>query len=93
MSRQALQRRINWMFARQAGELQRPAFFDIDQTYPARWVLDRHKEAIREDVVLIVDVLRPMPWRNSVFNLFLTRVLGRHSEEVNDIRSNLRKFA
>lgn len=233
MFKQALQRRINWMFARQAGGLQRPAFFDIDQTYPALRVLDRHKDAIREEleevlreresipryhevskvetyisatvdpekswrvfmlatvdgpvpahaakcprtlaalrqvphllgaffsildagksipahdgpytgylryhlalkvpaenpptlrvkdqfhtwsegnsilfddswshevinkcsesrVVLIVDVLRPMPLHYRVFNLFLTRVLGRYSEEVKEIRSNLRKFA
>ncbi|CAN0439772.1 unnamed protein product, partial [Phaeothamnion confervicola] len=50
MSEQALQRRINWMFARQAGGLQRPAFFDIDQTYPALRVLDRSKDAIREEL-------------------------------------------
>lgn len=154
MPKQALQRRINWMLARQAGGLQRPAFFDIDQTYPALRVLDRNQDAIREELeevlreresipryhevskvethisatvdpekswrvfmlatvdgavpanaakchrtvaalqqVLIVDVLRPMPLHYRLFNLFLTRVLGRCSEEVKEIRSNLRKFA
>lgn len=233
MSQPLLQRRINWIFARQAGGLSRPAFFDIDKTFPALRVLDRNRLAIREEldavlleresipryhevskaekaisgtvnpekswrvfmlstagdevpanaarcprtmaalrqvphllgaffsildpgksipahdgpytgylryhlalkvpqqnpptlrvkdqfhtwseghsilfddswshevinhceemrVVLIVDVLRPMPWPYRMLNLFLTRVLGRYSEEVRDIRANLKKYA
>lgn len=233
MSQTPVQRRINAIFSRQAGGQQRPAFFDIDQTYPALRVLDRHQDAIRTEleallqereripryhevskvetyisgtvnpdkswrvfmlatvdgevpanagkcpqtmaalrqvpnllgaffsildpgksipahdgpytgylryhlalkvpaenpptlrvkdqfhtwtnghsilfddswshevinhasdirVVLIVDVLRPMPWPYRVLNLFLTRVLGRYSEEVKAIRANLKKYA
>lgn len=50
-----------------------------------------HADEIR--VVLIVDVLRPMPWPYRQFNLFLTRVLARYSEEVKSIRANLKRSA
>jgi aspartyl/asparaginyl beta-hydroxylase (cupin superfamily) len=43
-------------------------------------------------VVLIVDVLRPMPQPYRLLNLFLTRVLGRYSEEVKAIRANLKQY-
>ncbi|MBX3609155.1 MAG: aspartyl/asparaginyl beta-hydroxylase domain-containing protein [Hydrogenophaga sp.] len=44
-------------------------------------------------VVLIVDVLRPLPLPYRWVNLFLTKALGRYSEEVREIRANLRKYA
>ncbi len=43
--------------------------------------------------VLIVIQLRPMPWPDRMLNLLLTRLLGRYSEEVKDIRSNLKQYA
>ena len=49
-----------------------------------------HSPDIR--VVLIVDVLRPMPWNYRWLNLFLTRLLGRYSEEVKGIRANLKRY-
>lgn len=50
-----------------------------------------HAQELR--VVLIVDVLRPMPWAYRQLNLFLTRVLGRYSEELKEVRANLRQRA
>ena len=49
-----------------------------------------HSDEVR--VVLIVDVLRPMPWAYRQLNRFLTRVLGRYSEEVKAMQANLKKY-
>jgi aspartyl/asparaginyl beta-hydroxylase (cupin superfamily) len=44
-------------------------------------------------VVLIVDVVRPMAWPLHVINWLVTRVLARYSEEVQEIRANVTRYA
>jgi aspartyl/asparaginyl beta-hydroxylase (cupin superfamily) len=45
-----LLRTLNYAFFREAGGEQRLAFFDIDTTYPALRVLDRHQDQIRSEL-------------------------------------------
>lgn len=44
-------------------------------------------------VVLIVDLLRPMPRPLHAINTLLTHVLGRHSEEAKQIMANIKKYS
>ena len=44
-------------------------------------------------VVLIVDFLRPMSAPLHATNWFLTHVVGRHSEEVQQVVANIRKYS
>ena len=43
-------RAVNRLFRREAGGDGRPAFFDIDATYPELRLLDRHQAVIREEM-------------------------------------------
>lgn len=61
MSQSPLQRRINAIFSRQAGGPQRPAFFDIDETYPALRVLDRHQDTIRAELEALLQERERIP--------------------------------
>ncbi|MBI5716935.1 MAG: aspartyl/asparaginyl beta-hydroxylase domain-containing protein [Burkholderiales bacterium] len=45
-----LLRTLNYAFFLEAGGEQRPAFFDIDATYPALRLLDRHRDEIRREL-------------------------------------------
>ena len=44
-------------------------------------------------VVLIVDVLRPMPFSLHAANWILPRLLMRHSEEAKQVRANIKKYS
>lgn len=57
------------------------------------WSHEVINQASELRAVLIVDVLRPLPQPYRLLNLFLTRVLGRYSEEVKDIRQQLKRYA
>jgi aspartyl/asparaginyl beta-hydroxylase (cupin superfamily) len=44
-------------------------------------------------VVLIVDVLRPLPFHLHAANWVMTRVLMRHSEEAQQVMANIKKYS
>jgi aspartyl/asparaginyl beta-hydroxylase (cupin superfamily) len=56
-----LGRFLNARFYRQAGGSDRPAFFDIDTTYPALRILDRNYTTIREELDAILPFQERIP--------------------------------
>ena len=54
-------RTVNWRFKRAAGGDQRPAFYDIDQTYPAFRLLDRNYDVIREEMESVLNYKERIP--------------------------------
>lgn len=52
---------VNWRFKRAAGGDQRPAFYDIDKTYPAFRLLDRGYPVIREEMESVLNYKERIP--------------------------------
>lgn len=52
---------VNWRFSRAAGGDERPAFYDIDKTYPAFRLLDRSYPMIREEMESVLNFRERIP--------------------------------
>jgi aspartyl/asparaginyl beta-hydroxylase (cupin superfamily) len=52
---------LNWRFSRAAGGDGRPAFYDIDKTYPAFRLLDRSYPVIREEMESVLNYRERIP--------------------------------
>jgi len=52
---------VNWRFSRAAGGDERPAFYDIDKTYPAFRLLDRSYPTIREEMESVLNYRERIP--------------------------------
>ena len=52
---------FNWRFKQAAGGEQRPAFYDIDRTYPAFRLLDRSYAVIREELESVLNYKERIP--------------------------------
>ena len=57
------------------------------------WNHEVYNRSPEPRVVLMVDVLRPMAWPFHAVNWLVTRVLARFSEEAQQIRANLNRYA
>lgn len=53
--------RLNRLFANEAGGEARPAFFDIDETYPSLRVLDRNFDVIKQEVEALLPRREQIP--------------------------------
>jgi aspartyl/asparaginyl beta-hydroxylase (cupin superfamily) len=52
---------LNRLFRRHVGGAQRPAFFDVDATYPALRLLDRNYAVIREELLAVLQDQERIP--------------------------------
>jgi aspartyl/asparaginyl beta-hydroxylase (cupin superfamily) len=52
---------LNRLFRRHVGGAQRPAFFDVDATYPALRLLDRNYAVIREELLAVMQDQERIP--------------------------------
>ena len=61
MGSNRVQRKLNAMYYREAGGENRPAFFDIDKTYPSLRVFDRNLSAIQTELESLLGERNAIP--------------------------------